>query len=351
MQNRQKNNWPTELRLIFLLSALIVALFALLVVSKLIEQANEPTADNIRRAPRAARPVRVPGETNEPFYERTITRSQVVPNEPVATDAGTNVVSNEKDASSPPSVISSRHQPEQPSRNPGNGGGQWKGAVLTGTISFDGQQLINPVVDLRDPICSKLHTNVVRMPFYAVGTNGGLADVVVYLKEGVQRRESRREPLVIEQRNCQFWPYVSVVQAGQPIVFKNTDRLLHNVHSTPVASGNLERNRILRPDTAVDLSFPKPEMFLRIKCDVHPWMFAYVSVIPHPYFAVTDQDGRFIIEDIPLGHYVIEAVHRKLGSFQHELDVKSRKEVIGIDFTFRGAPRPEAIQQQAKIDR
>ena len=71
----------------------------------------------------------------------------------------------------------------------------------------------------------------------------------------------------------------------------------------------------------LDFSFPKEEMFLRFKCDVHPWMFSYVSVMNHPYFAVSGKDGTFKIENLPAGKYTIEVSHRKAGKQTMEVEV------------------------------
>ena len=72
----------------------------------------------------------------------------------------------------------------------------------------------------------------------------------------------------------------------------------------------------------LNYSFPKPEKFLKFQCDVHPWMFAWVSVFDHPYFAVSGADGKFTIKNVPPGKYTLEAAHRKLGVQTAEIEVK-----------------------------
>jgi hypothetical protein len=102
------------------------------------------------------------------------------------------------------------------------------------------------------------------------------------------------------------------VQTGQKIMVKNSDPVLHNIHPTPTVAGNKEENKAQMPN-GPDLSFvfPSAETFLRFKCDVHPWMFAYVCVVDHPYFAVTDKDGKYTIKGVPDGKYTMEVFHRK----------------------------------------
>ena len=76
--------------------------------------------------------------------------------------------------------------------------------------------------------------------------------------------------------------------------------------------GNIEKNQAQMaggPD--LNFTFSKPENFLKFQCDIHAWMFAYASVIDHPYFAVTDKEGKFTIKNVPDGKYTIQAFHRK----------------------------------------
>jgi hypothetical protein len=111
------------------------------------------------------------------------------------------------------------------------------------------------------------------------------------------------------------------VLTGQKIRLSNSDPVLHNIHATPKL--NREVNRALPSQGhAAELSFPTPELSIRIKCDVHPWMFAYVSALEHPYFAVTDTNGDFSFpRGLPPGHYLIAATHLKAGETVFEIDV------------------------------
>jgi len=150
--------------------------------------------------------------------------------------------------------------------------------------------------------------------FYAVGANTGLADVIVVIK-GVPSAKSAgasAAPVVLDQKGCEYLPYVMAVQTDQKILAKNSDPVLHNVHAIPSTPGNQEKNQAQAaggPD--LTFTFTKPENFLKFQCDVHNWMFAYVSVFDHPYFAVTDKDGKFTIKNVPDGKYTIQAFHRR----------------------------------------
>lgn len=164
-----------------------------------------------------------------------------------------------------------------------------------------------------DPNCGKLVTETPKTTFYVVGEGGGFGDVVVSL-EGVSGKSTGASapPVELDQEHCLYVPYVLAVQTGQKIRVKNSDPVLHNVHCTPKVAGNMEKNLAQMPNGPdVELAFAAPEDFLRFKCDVHPWMFAYVSVFDHPYFAVTDKNGNFKIANVPPGKYKIVAKHRK----------------------------------------
>jgi len=175
-----------------------------------------------------------------------------------------------------------------------------------------------------DANCSKFHTGPVKTQFYVVGADGGLKDVVVKVTNvtGKSTGESAA-PAVLDQKGCEYAPYIIAIQTNQKLLVKNSDPTLHNVHPTPTATGNKEVNKAQMagaPD--LTFTFPTAEDFLRFKCDVHPWMFGYVTVVDNPYFAVTDKDGNFKISNLPPGKYKIEASHRKAGKSEQEVEVK-----------------------------
>jgi hypothetical protein len=190
-----------------------------------------------------------------------------------------------------------------------------KAGDISGTVTLKGtpppEKEITQVKE--DPNCGKLHTEAVKTRFYVKGANDGLADCYVSLK-GVSAKSdgASAAPAMIDQKGCEYWPYILGVQTGQKIVVKNSDPVLHNIHPTPAAPGNKEENKAQMPN-GPDLSFtfPSPEMFLRFKCDVHPWMFAYACVSDNPYFAVTDKDGKYTIKGVPDGTYTVQVFHRK----------------------------------------
>lgn len=211
---------------------------------------------------------------------------------------------------------------------------------ITGTITLSGtppEEKVNQAI-ADDPNCGKLHTEPVKTQFYVVGPNKGLKDVVVYITSVKGKpAAASAEPIVLDQKGCEYAPYIFAVQTGQKILVRNSDPapIVHNVHATPTVSGNKEFNQA-QPAGQADfgLSFTDAEEFLKFKCDVHSWMFSYVTVVDNPYFAVTGKDGSFKIANVPPGKYTIEAIHRKANggkAVTKEIEVKDGPTTL--DFT------------------
>jgi len=210
-------------------------------------------------------------------------------------------------------------------------------ADIYGTITFQGKPPPEiPITPLKnDANCGPLHKEMPTTHFYKVDARGGFGDVVVSLA-GVhgQATGANAEPLLIDQKGCEYTPYVSACQTGQKIVVRNSDPVLHNVHLTPKRRGNREQNRAQMPH-GPDISFVlnAPEPFVRFKCDVHRWMFAYVCVFEHPWFSVSSEDGTYRIHNVPPGKYTIVAMHRKAGTLKKKVEVKDQD--VKLDFAFK----------------
>lgn len=193
-------------------------------------------------------------------------------------------------------------------------------AEISGKVKLSGTPPPEKTITL-DAACGKLQANPITTRHYVVGADQGLGDVFVYVKEGAKPgpAPTAKGPL-LDQIGCQYSPYVMGVQAGQKFDVANSDPLLHNVHSMP--KNNKERN-VGQPlkGMKTEFVFEKPEVLVQFKCDVHPWMFAYVGVVDHPYFAITDKDGNFKISGLPAGTYTVEAFHRKGGTATEKITV------------------------------
>jgi hypothetical protein len=186
-------------------------------------------------------------------------------------------------------------------------------ADLTGKVTLKGTPPPELTIQM-DATCGKLHSGPVTTRHYLTAPDGGLANVFVYIKSGLSGKtfEPPKETPILDQVNCMYEPFVMGVMTNQKFKARNSDSFLHNVHPMPRIAGNLEKN-IAQPIKGMEteFSFPKQEVLVRFKCEVHAWMFAYVGVLDHPYFAVTGKDGTFKIPNLPAGKYTIEAYHLK----------------------------------------
>ena len=210
-------------------------------------------------------------------------------------------------------------------------------ADITGTITLKGtppkEKDITPLKE--DATCGKLHSDMPTTHFYVVGPKGELGDVVVSVQGISGKSTGASAPAaVLDQKGCEYTPSIFAVQTGQKIIVRNSDPVLHNVHDVPAeGSGNKEFNQAQVPNGPdLTFTFDKPDNFLKFQCDVHKWMFAWVSVFDHPYFAVSAKDGTFKIANVPPGKYKIQAAHRKAGIVTQEVEVKEG-EPAKVDFT------------------
>ena len=193
---------------------------------------------------------------------------------------------------------------------------------VTGKITLKGTPKPESEISI-DPTCGGLRAGKkMTTRFYVADATGGLADCVIYI-EGAKGGVASDKPVVIDQQGCEYLPYINSAQVGQTIRVLNSDKAMHNVHPTPTVEGNPEANKAQLPGGApLNFTFAKAEKFLRFKCDVHPWMFSYVSVFETPFHAVTGKDGSFKITGVPDGKYKLVVEHRKGGKVEKDIEVK-----------------------------
>ncbi len=188
-----------------------------------------------------------------------------------------------------------------------------KAATLSGRILLEGEAPKPPRLNLgADEDCKAMHDGPIFSEQVSVGPEGGLQNVFVYVKSGLEGKAFgvSSEIVAIDQQGCIYKPHVVGVQIGQTLRVTNSDATLHNVH--PLPSNNREFNKSQAAGAGpLDSTFDKPELMIPVKCNIHPWMRAYINVVEHPFFAVTGPDGSFTIEGLPAGEYTIEAAHEK----------------------------------------
>jgi plastocyanin len=206
---------------------------------------------------------------------------------------------------------------------------------VSGTVKFDGQKPAVRKIDMsQDPACAKKGENHVET---IAGNDGDLANVLVYVKDGLGDRtfETPSTPVKINQEGCRYHPHVLALMTGQQVQILNSDDTTHNIHPTP--KNNREWNESQPPGgQPLDKTFAREEIMLPVKCNQHPWMKMYINVLKSPYFAVTDDSGKFDIKDLPPGTYTIAAVHESLGEQDQKVTV-APKQSQTVDFTFKPA--------------
>lgn len=207
---------------------------------------------------------------------------------------------------------------------------------VTGTIKLAGKAPEPRQIDMSGvKECADQHPDPVYDETVVVGQNGELANVVVSVKTDDPSSlggEIPKEPAVLDQKACTYVPHVLAMMAGQELIIKNDDPFLHNVHSLAQinpAFNFAQPNR----DPGKKIDSPKVAENIKVKCDVHPWMSAWIVVLEHPFFSVSTEDGTFRIRGLPDGQYTLQAWHEKFGAQEQTIEVKDGKAEVNFTFT------------------
>jgi hypothetical protein len=210
--------------------------------------------------------------------------------------------------------------------------------TLAGRVNFKGTKPAPVKIDVSaDKKCLKV---VPGKELYSeqvvVNPNSTLKNVFVYVKGGLPKKQypAPAASAKLDQRGCQYFPHVLGVMVNQPIEINNSDETLHNVHALPKNSAQFNLPFPKRGMSRTQ-SFTSPEVMVKVRCDVHTWMSAYIGVLDHPFFSVTDDQGRFSIPNLPPGKYEIEAWHEKYGTASMTVSVDAAGTATA-DFTFEG---------------
>ena len=204
---------------------------------------------------------------------------------------------------------------------------------ITGKVVLEGTPPQNAVLKMAsDPACG---TGEVRAENYVVD-NGALQNVFVYIKDGLGNKylfDTPTEAVKLDQKNCHYTPHVLGLRVTQPLEIGNSDNTMHNVHGMPETNREFNFGQVVA-GMKNTVTFTAPEVMIPFKCDVHSWMYAYIGVVNHPYFAVTGNGGTFELKTVPPGTYTIEAWHEKLGR-QTQSVTLGEKESKELTFTFK----------------
>jgi plastocyanin len=196
-------------------------------------------------------------------------------------------------------------------------GAVFAASTITGTVTFDGKvPPLKPLTMDADPACAKKHSKPVPSEMLALGAGNTMGNILVWVSKGVPAGKTYpapKTPVTLDQQGCVYVPHVQGIMVGQTYRILNSDGVLHNVHALPKVNPafNKPMPPTLKEATA---TFAKPEPVFQIKCDVHPWMSAYIGVFTHPFFSATATDGKFTISGLDPGTYEITAWHERLGT-------------------------------------
>jgi plastocyanin len=195
------------------------------------------------------------------------------------------------------------------------------GGGLAGTISVSGAIPKLPVRRInKDPqVCGSASRASEEL---IVSSDGGLKNAVVIV-QGVTRGKAM--PVLnakVDQAKCEYVPHVQVMVANSDISIVNSDPVLHNIH---FYQGDTDLFNIAQPIKGQTNTHKIEKTgFVYAECDVHGWMRGHVAVVDNPYYAITDERGKFTIEDLPAGSYSVKIWHEFLGEQTQPVTVASK---------------------------
>jgi len=192
-----------------------------------------------------------------------------------------------------------------------------RAASISGIVTFDGKApALKPLAMDADPACAKKHKAPVPSELLVLGSGNTMGNVMVYVSKGLPTGKTwpaPKTPVTLDQVGCQYKPHVQGIMVGQAYRILNSDGILHNINALPKINRGF--NKPMPPTIKeTTVTFDKPEPIFQIKCDVHPWMLAYIGVFTHPFFSATGADGKFSISGLDAGTYEITAWHERLGT-------------------------------------
>ena len=210
------------------------------------------------------------------------------------------------------------------------------GVKLSGRVLYHGSPPARRVVNMsKDAKCVELHGGKpVLDEELIINNDGGVKNAFVRVQSGAPKTNYPlpEGPAMLNQKDCMFRPRVQGVRVGQRLLVANGDPMTHNVRSFPIL--NAAFNFGQPPDTDPrERVFDKAEREIEIQCDFHLWMHAYIFVMDHPFFSVSQDDGMFSIDDLPPGVYTLESWHEKLGKQRKAVTVGD-KDLTDVNFAF-----------------
>ncbi len=221
---------------------------------------------------------------------------------------------------------------------------------ISGSIAFEGDAPAMQVIDMdEEAVCADKHASTPMTEDVVVNENGTLANVFVYVKEGLESLQfpTPSHSVLLDQDGCVYSPHVLGVMAGQDITIKNSDGLLHNINASPTENRGFNMSQPVAMEGT--RSFRVPEVMVPLRCDVHGWMTAYIGVVDNPFYAVSGSDGSFDLSTLPPGDYVLEAWHERYGTQTRNVTVVTG-ETATVTFTFSASMAGAVVPLGEAID-
>ena len=222
------------------------------------------------------------------------------------------------------------------------------GGTIAGTVKWSGPvpHLATAVINKDPQVCDPDSHKTRDLERLVIGGQGGVANTVVFIKN-ISRGKAMDLPAerrFLDQKHCQYEPHILLVPVGATLEMKSSDATLHTIHMEGAATYNLP---FPFPNQVISRSMPSAGL-VDMKCNGgHTWMNAEMFVVPHPYYAVTDENGRFELTDVPAGEYEIEAWHEGWNVLHQEasFDVLTERRVERPVF---GPPR--TLAKSVKVE-
>jgi hypothetical protein len=224
-------------------------------------------------------------------------------------------------------------------------------ADVTGKVTLTGKAPAAAELDMGGkPECAAIHLDPVKDDTVVVNDKGELANVVISVKvddPSLLGGEVPKDPAVLDQKGCVYVPHVLPMMVGQKLVIKNDDPFLHNVHSLAQTNPGFNFGQPNK-DPGKDAPAPKAKENIKVKCDVHPWMGAWIIVMDHPFFGTSKDDGTFAIKGLPDGEYTFTAWHEKYGTKEAKGTVTGGNATVNFTFA-SGTAMAEPVEGSTRL--
>ncbi len=208
---------------------------------------------------------------------------------------------------------------------------------ISGSVNYAGEPGKKARIRMTaDPNCAGQHSSPVYAQNLEINDNDTLQYAFVYVKSGLNGYsfEAPAAAVELDQRGCIYTPRVVGIRAGQELKVTNSDDTTHNINPSP--GNNRDWNVSQAPSSnPIVRKFARQEIMIPVKCNVHPWMRAYIGVVAHPYFAVTGSDGTYSLEGLPPGDYTVEVWHERLGAQEQQVTLTA-SQAATLDFSYGG---------------